>query len=73
MASLGHMSGKKSETQTGPTPTTTQSGAGQFGHNPLQGRAHIINRGELQDEAGAGPGSLDPKSLAPPKVPEARR
>jgi hypothetical protein len=70
------MTGKKPETQTGPTPTTTttQTGAGgQFGHNPLQGRAHIVNRGELQDEASAGPGSLDPKTLAQSKVPEARR
>lgn len=68
------MSTKKSETQTGPTPATqSQSGGGNFGHNPLQGRAHIVNRGELQDEASAGPGSLDPKTLAQPKVPEARR
>ena len=58
--------GKKpnGETQTGPTP---------FGHNPLSGRAHIVNRDALQDEASAGPGSLDPKTLAPPKVNEARR
>ena len=68
------MTAKKPDTQTGPTPTTTQTGAGgQFGHNPLQGRAHIVNRGDLQDEASAGPGSLDPKTLAQSKVPEARR
>ncbi|MDP2341612.1 MAG: hypothetical protein Q8O67_11695 [Deltaproteobacteria bacterium] len=71
------MTGKKPETQTGHTPTTspttTQTGGGQFGHNPLQGRAHIVNRGDLQDEASAGPGSLDPKTLAQSKVPEARR
>lgn len=70
------MSTKKTETQTGPTPTTQtggQTGGGQFGHNPLQGRAHIVNRGDLQDEASAGPGSLDPKTLAQSKVPEARR
>lgn len=66
---------KKSETQTGPTPTTqsSQSGSAGFGHNPLAGRAHIVNRADLQDEASAGPGSLDPKTLAAPKAPEARR
>jgi len=60
------MTGKKpnGDTQTGPTP---------FGHNPLSGRAHIVNRDALQDEASAGPGSLDPKTLAPPKVNEAKR
>ncbi len=71
------MSEKKSETQTGPTPLvpTSQSQPSQatFGHTPLSGRAHIVNRGSLQDEAAAGPGSLDPKTLAQPKVPEARR
>ncbi len=83
------MTGKKTDTQTGPTPThegNTQAGgqaggqvgsqtgaSGSFGHTPLQGRAHIVNRGDLQDEASAGPGSLDPKTLAQPKVPEARR
>ena len=70
-ATLWAMSAKK-ETQTGPTPTT-QTAGGQFGHNPIQGRAHLVNRGDLEDEAGAGPGSLDPKTLAQSKVPEARR
>ena len=60
------MTGKKPTggTQAGPTP---------FGHNPLSGRAHIVNRDALQDEASSGPGSLDPKTLAPPKVNEAKR
>jgi len=68
------MSEKRGETQTGPTPLT-QSSSSQptFGHTPLSGRAHIVNRDSLQDEASAGPGSLDPKTLAQPKVPEARR
>lgn len=66
------MSTKKTETQTGPTPTDSQAG-NSFGHNPLAGRAHIVNRADLQDEAGAGPGSLDPKTLAQSKVPEVRR
>ena len=66
---------KKGDTQTGPTPLTASNvpSSASFGHTPLSGRAHIVNRGSLQDEAGAGPGSLDPKTLAPPKVPEARR
>lgn len=71
---------KKGDTQTGPTPLTQStssptggSAGGAFGHTPLSGRAHIVNRGSLQDEAGAGPGSLDPKTLAQPKAPEARR
>jgi hypothetical protein len=55
---------KSGETQTGSTP---------FGHTPLQGRAHLVNRAELHDEAGQGPGSLDPKTLAAPKAKEARR
>jgi hypothetical protein len=65
VAMVAAMTGKKpTETQTGPTP---------FGHNPLSGRAHIVNRDALQDEASAGPGSLDPRTLAPPKVNEAKR
>jgi hypothetical protein len=74
------MSGKNHDTHTGPTPlsstsstsSTNSTAAGQ-GHTPLAGRAHIVNRDALQDEASAGPGSLDPKTLQPPKVPEARR
>jgi hypothetical protein len=66
------MAEKKGETQTGPTPLTNPTSV-PFGHTPLSGRAHIVNRGSLQDEAGAGPGSLDPRTLAPPKVPEAKR
>jgi hypothetical protein len=73
------------DTATGPTPalvsTSSSSSSSMpaasspptFGHTPLAGRAHIVNRGSLQDEASAGPGSLDPKTLAPPKIPEARR
>jgi len=67
---------KKGDTQTGPTPLTqssSSSGSAPFGHTPLSGRAHIVNRGSLQDEAGAGPGSLDPRTLAAPKAPEAKR
>jgi hypothetical protein len=67
---------KKGDTQTGPRPLTQSSSSGAstpFGHTPLSGRAHIVNRGALQDEAGAGPGSLDPRTLAAPKAPEARR
>jgi hypothetical protein len=65
---------KKGDTQTGPTPLTqSSSGSAPFGHTPLSGRAHIVNRGSLQDEAGVGPGSLDPRTLAAPKPPEAKR
>lgn len=65
------MSGRKSDTQTGAT-SPTSSGA-SHGHTPLAGRAHIVNRDALQGEAAAGPGSLDPRSLQAPKVPEVRR
>jgi hypothetical protein len=51
----------------------TNTGPSTPGFRPLAGRAHIVNRGDLQDEAMQGPGSLDPKTLAPPKQPEARR
>ena len=68
------------DTATGTTPlvsstptSTSTSSQPAYGHTPLAGRAHIVNRGSLHDEASAGPGSLDARTLAPPKVPEARR
>jgi hypothetical protein len=54
-------------------PSNLSSTPGASTHTPLAGRAHIVNRDELQDEAMAAPGSLDPKTLAPPKAIEARR
>jgi hypothetical protein len=41
--------------------------------NPLADRAHIINKDSLDQKVLAGPGSLDPGTLAPPAVPDARR
>jgi hypothetical protein len=41
--------------------------------SPLADRAHIINKEALEQKALAGPGSLDPKDLGPPGVPDARR
>ncbi|MBM4282979.1 MAG: hypothetical protein FJ137_20235 [Deltaproteobacteria bacterium] len=61
------MSGRRSDTQTGPTAATSSA------HTPLAGRAHIVNRDALQDEAAAGPGSLDPRSLQQSKITEVRR
>jgi hypothetical protein len=56
-----------------PRSTNLSSVPGASTHNPLAGRAHIVNRDDLQDEAMAAPGSLDPKTLGPPKAVEARR
>jgi hypothetical protein len=64
------MNPRKTDTQTGSTPSLSTSSPG---HTPLAGRAHIVNRDALQDEAAAGPGSLDPRSLQQSKVPEVRR
>jgi hypothetical protein len=61
------MAERRSDTQTGSAPTTAAT------HTPLAGRAHIVNRDALQDEAAAGPGSLDPRTLQPPRIPEVRR
>jgi hypothetical protein len=49
------------------------SSAQSVAHTPLSGRAHIVNRDHLHDEAMAGPGSLDPTTLGPPKAAEAKR
>jgi hypothetical protein len=74
------MAPKRNDTQTGPGPSktnatasTTSATAASSSHTPLAGRAHIVNRDALQDEAAAGPGSLDPRTLQPPKIPEVRR
>ena len=42
-------------------------------HSAIDGKAHIINKGALDKAAMAGPGSLDPSTLGPPTVPDARR
>jgi hypothetical protein len=70
------MAGKRSDTQTGPIKASTTTSAttnATSSHTPLAGRAHIVNRDALQDEAAAGPGSLDPRTLQAPRIPEVRR
>lgn len=42
-------------------------------HSSIEGKAHIINKGALEQAAMAGPGSLDPKTLGVPSAPDARR
>lgn len=42
-------------------------------HSSIEGKAHIINKGALEQQAMAGPGSLDPATLGPPTTPDARR
>ncbi len=42
-------------------------------HSSIEGKAHIINKGALEQAAMAGPGSLDPRSLGAPSAPDARR
>lgn len=42
-------------------------------HSSIEGKAHIINKGALEQAAMAGPGSLDPTTLGPSTAPDARR
>lgn len=61
------MASKPDKTQTGPgtTPGTTSS--------PVAEKAHIVNKGALDQKALEGPGSLDPAKLENPANPDVRR
>lgn len=63
----GESSSKKKQ-QLGGEPSISAAS-----HSSFEGKAHIINKGALDQQAMAGPGSLDPRTLGPPSVPDARR
>ncbi|MBI1946734.1 MAG: hypothetical protein HYS27_13635 [Deltaproteobacteria bacterium] len=61
-------SGAKKKQQLGGEPSFAAAT-----HSSIEGKAHIINKGALEQQAMAGPGSLDPSTLGPPTAPDARR
>ncbi len=71
--------GRASAVSRGARPTSSatqgqpQTSTSAAGHTPIAHRAHIVNREALNEEASAGPGSLDPRTLQEPRAPEVRR
>lgn len=63
------MATKPDKTQTGPGA----SGGGATSSSPVAEKAHIVNKGNLDQKALEGPGSLDPAALEIPQNPDVRR